>query len=145
MLKLLTLAAAAALLLACDTTGDDASTAGQCPHADQAIGDASALPHGSQCTSDADCQYGQCVTSELVTGFNFKCCTKQCSCGENSQCSQDGAGFTCLRYGPSYPDEPYAAFCAPTCTSVSDCAGLGPYTACDNIAGAGIKDVCVVQ
>ena len=137
----------ALLMASCDASSGSSSTAsdGECPFAAQSVLDATALLHGSQCTTDDDCQYGQCVTSPLVTGQSFKFCTKQCACGENSQCSDDGAGFTCLRYGPSYPDEPYTAFCAPTCSSVADCAGLGPYTACMNIAGAGIDEVCVVQ
>jgi hypothetical protein len=132
-------------MASCDASDEGSSTGGECPHEDQVVLDASALPHGAQCISNEDCQYGQCVTSELVSGFDFKFCTKQCACGENSQCSQDGAGFTCLRYGPSYPDEPYTAFCAPTCATAADCTSLGPYTACTNIDGAGIQDVCVVK
>jgi len=104
--------------------------------------------HGDECETSEDCEYGTCVSSPMVTGGLFKICTKQCNCGENSECSADGKvdGFesTCLRFGPSsYPDEPLTAFCQRECLSVSDCKSFSElYTDCRVTVGA--TRVCTV-
>lgn len=122
---------------------------GVCGQEPNAVDDPEAGTHGAECAEDTDCQYGVCVGSPLVTGELFKMCTKQCSCGENSECSADpkfnGMGATCLRFGEAiYPDEPMVAYCQHTCLSVADCAALSDqYNACVIIVGA--TKVCAVE
>jgi hypothetical protein len=121
---------------------------GVCSFGDNAVTNEAGGVHGDTCDSDDDCRYGTCISSPLVTGGAFKICTKQCNCGENSECSSDGKvdGFesTCLRFGLSvYPDEPMTAFCQRECLSVADCKSFSElYTDCRVVVGA--TRVCTV-
>ena len=132
------------------TGGGDTQNDGLCSHPDNAIIDASAGAHGSECTSNSDCQYGRCVSSPLITGGALSFCTKQCNCGANSVCADDvganGEPATCLRFGATYyPDEPDTAYCAQICKSLDDCLALSAgYTHCET-APVGVQKVCVAK
>ena len=122
-------------------TGTGSSDDGMCSYEDNVISNPEGGFQGDECTEDSDCRYGTCVSSPLVTGDQFKFCTKQCNCGVNSECSADGRvdglDSTCLRFGvSSYPDEPMTAFCQRECSSVSDCKSFSEkYTDCRVIVG----------
>jgi hypothetical protein len=121
---------------------------GQCPFAANEVTNPEGGYQGDECTTDDDCRYGTCLSSPLVTGDQFKICTKQCNCGENSECSADGRvdglDSTCLRFGLSvYPDEPMTAFCQRECTTLSDCQSFSEkYTDCRVLVG--VTKVCTV-
>jgi hypothetical protein len=128
--------------------GSDWVDDGICSFAENEVANEEGGVHGDICDSDDDCRYGTCFSSPLITGGTFKICTKQCNCGENSECSSDGKveGFesTCLRFGVSvYPDEPMTAFCQRECSSVADCKSFSElYTDCRVVVGA--TRVCTV-
>jgi hypothetical protein len=130
------------------TADTDSTPDGQCPYAANVVTNPEGGYQGDECTTDDDCRYGTCVSSPLVTGDQFKICTKQCNCGENSECSADGRvdglDSTCLRFGLSvYPDEPMTAFCQRECTTVSDCQSFSEkYTDCRVLVG--VTKVCTV-
>ena len=129
-------------------TGNGSSDDGLCSYADNVVSNPEGGYQGDECTQDSDCRYGTCISSPLVTGDQFKICTKQCNCGANSECSADGRvdglDSTCLRFGVSYyPDEPMTAFCQRECTSVSDCKSFSDkYTDCRVLVG--VTKVCTV-
>jgi hypothetical protein len=113
------------------TTGTEG--AAQCPKSTSRVNaDKGGALHGVACTSDAQCLYGWCKKGALQVGLNANVgvCTKDCSCGPGSQCSDDDkdkyaastATYICLK---SNGISPAISECAQLCASDSDCAGLG--------------------
>ena len=157
-----TVSLSAALLLtlstlapACDSLGGGDPAGCE----DPVLSNPNGLGHGQVCEQDADCEYGRCVASPAITGGAFKVCTKDCSCGANSDCgvdlspagvdpSQATAG-ECIRF-PQKSSEPIISMCLPPCQSVSDCTALGDqYTDCalpESTYGiVGLYKVCVAK
>ena len=167
-MRIFALMLCALLVFSCDTNDDDEPSSssgsssngtvdggdggggddGLCSYEDNVVSNPSGGYQGDECEQDSDCRYGTCVSSPLVTGDQFKFCTKQCNCGANSECSADGLvdglDSTCLRFGVnSYPDEPMTAYCQRECTSVSDCKSFSDkYTDCRVLVG--VTKVCTV-
>ncbi|MCA9523373.1 MAG: hypothetical protein KC609_20505 [Myxococcales bacterium] len=114
------------------------------------VTNASGLLHGSPCTQDSECMYGKCLQSPVAS---FKFCSKNCSCGANSSCSDDpannGVTYACARKrsGTSVNAEQ----CLLRCSSVADCQKVDSrYNACDFLPdtmdiSSGAAKVCFIQ
>jgi len=105
--------------------------------------------HGAGCTKDSECEYGICSMQSLqaagVAGVGV--CTKDCSCGAGSACSDDdepslGLAFTCIKVTKGAGSE-----CARSCVANADCQNYNPklpfcVTGVAGIFTAGAQKVC---
>ncbi len=137
----------------CDSLGGGGNKVDECP-AIVKVNDGMGI-HGELCETNADCEYGQCVTSTSITGGAVKFCTKKCRCGIGSECNDDpsireGLEAKCVRMPTQATGEPLTgAFCVQECVSVSDCKLLDEaYNRCDfpqSIHGSvGARKVCLI-
>lgn len=113
-------------LCACTTGAESGSE--DCPQVSK-LTNAAGLLHGVACSSNADCKYGTCSTTALQMAgqSGFGVCTKNCRCGEFSQCSDDDKNtknmtFSCIKGGPGGT----LSECAARCTSAADCQAINP-------------------
>lgn len=96
----------------------------------QAISNPDGGLHGAPCTGPQDCQYGICATNgiQLPGGATVGVCTKDCSCGAGSQCSNDdvsGTSFTCVKALAGAGSE-----CAIRCSGDDVCTAMNPALRC---------------
>lgn len=92
-----------------------------------AISNLSGKRHGEACTTAAECMYGFCKFGalQLINDATKGVCTKDCSCGANSECSKEniaGQSYSCI-FGAA---KPVAKECAAVCTSDAQCAAINP-------------------
>ena len=131
------------VLAACTTT---TLAPGVCANAPQILHPGAHL-HGAECSSGDECMYGYCTKAamQLSGTAAFGVCTKDCSCGAHSACSDEddetqALHFTCIRaaQGPG-------AECAIYCKSVGDCQKINPkFTTCtDEVTGIFVSGVKV--
>ncbi len=133
--------------MACTTT--TTPTDGQCPYPANTVTNASGLLHGIACTDNSQCKYGVCTKTAMQQGKSSTTgvCTKQCSCGINSQCSDDndankGLEFTCI-FASSGPGRE----CGVVCKNDTDCKNINsnqPFCI-DSIKGvlsSGARKIC---
>jgi hypothetical protein len=93
---------------------------------------------GMPCTENGQCETCYCYDEAYLAPFRF--CTKDCSSGVNSSCSDeslDSEEFKCLKFtGAQIKDHDLKvqSLCMPTCQSVDDCKIYGPddYNYCPN-------------
>lgn len=114
------------------------------------VTNASGLLHGSPCTQDSECKYGKCLQSPVAS---FKFCSKNCSCGANSACSDDpannGTTYACARKRTGSSSN--AEQCLLRCSTVADCQKVDSrYTKCDFIPdtidiSSGAAKVCMTE
>lgn len=90
------------------------------------ISNAQGLLHGVACSADSQCKYASCNKAALVLAgdTSVAICTKNCSCGPNSGCSQDddpdkGLAFECVKQG-------IRSECALKCKTDADCQKVNP-------------------
>jgi len=146
-----------ALLATLAVTACEEDPGDTCPAVTVKFPDGKAL--GFECTKDEECKYGMCYKGS-PTNFatDFGICTKNCSCGEGSDCADEGyypgsseALFQCVR--PSISTQPdgkkdtAAAFCVAQCLNgISDCDAYGDfYTDCAVPETGSLDRLCLVK
>ncbi len=137
--RLLLCLAACSWLSGCSEFLAPSTPAGECTNA-PTLSNSVGLLHGIACENNGQCKYGRCTKTALVLTSNspVAVCTKDCSCGVNSSCSQDddpvkGLEFKCVRIGVT-------SQCALRCSNDEICKKANP--ALPNcVATSGVK-VC---
>lgn len=151
-LPLATALALLTLFAGCESFGKDPAAKDFTTECQKSTGvsNAAGKKHGEPCTNGSECMYGICKYGalQLIGDGTQGVCTKDCSCGAGSQCSDDNAGtqsYTCI-----FSDaKPVTKECAATCTSDADCAKVNPALPfCtmdyDGVFSTGVK-VCVAK
>jgi hypothetical protein len=88
------------------------------------------LSMGMPCTSNSECKTCYCYDEAYLAPFRF--CTKDCSSGVGSSCSdesRDPEEFKCLKFTSKHVNDhelTIGGLCMPTCQSVEDCKIYAP-------------------